>query len=1279
MSLKEEALQPAAPSRPLARIENQLLRLLTLDLETVLYLTIFAVAVISRFWDLGARVMSHDESLHVRYSWNLYRGEGFAHTPLMHGPLLFHMTALNYLLFGDNDFTGRIYAAVVGIIVVMLPLLLRKWLGKVGALAASVMLLISPMILFHSRYIREDMPAILGAMIMVIAIWHYIESRQFRWLMWLTLGFAILYASKEVSFIYVAIFGSFLTMYFISRLLDVHWDSPLLRSLFAWTVVAGMILVFLLVSFQLLNALGVFEPILGPAPTPPPIVEESEDAPATEAVEAPRTPAERVTQVGIGLVALAAASIAAVVMLGQWRNLRRFPELDVMIVLGSLILPMLSPLVIHALGWDPTDETTVGIQRSASIAVPMFVLSALVGMLWGMNPPQKRLVTMPRSVLADTDDIAEPVPPDVDMVPVEVDPDATDWVQAFFTSRWVPIGFLFWGFFLFFFTSMFTNGSGLATGVVGSLGYWLAQQEVKRGNQPWYYYILLTVPVYEFLPAVLSLVAGVIGLRALRRRTSRRDEVDEAAAETDSTGETDSQIAPPPRKPVLDLDAPIHFPVWLFTGYWIIMNYAAYSIAGEKMPWLTTHLTIPMILLGAWVVARMIDRLEWRRFTQDYAWVLLLLLPIFATSFLRVAGPVCGFGVQRQEALHAQLSPLRGEVQALTAELDALPGEAGPFSDARRELLLQRALREAQIQFLVLRGAAWLPCNTIIPQRFHATPFAGPTIDALSTTSAWLAAVMVLVAAVAAMLYVGRGIPFEQVRRLAGAGIVLWLALLTVRTAYVAAYINYDYATEYMVYAHSSGAVKDVLERIEDLSLKTTDGMGIRVAYDNKVSWPYSWYLRDFYNAVYYGDQPSRGLIGDAPVVLAGPDNWSKVEPLLGDRYYQFEYIRMWWPMQDYFDLRGEDFENFFTDPGLQRGVWDIFYRREYTSYAEAVTDYRASQPSYALSDWPVAERMRFYVRKDLVAQVWEYGVAASEIAAATDPYAEGMRQAFPDLTFGSGVLNQPHGIDLGPDGLLYVADSGNHRIAVFDREGNFVGAFGQFGEAPAPDVLNEPWDVAVGQDDTVWVADTWNHRIVKYTTDGEYVNNWGFEGPGVNDPLAFWGPRGIEVDDQGLIYVSDTGNKRIQVFDSEGFFVQQIGTGGALEGEVDEPSGLEIGPDGLLYVADTWNQRVNVFSPTNGGFVRMWYVDAWFSQTNERPYIDVDSNGNVYITDPEAFRVIVFDSTGQYLYSFGDYTTIGLAGSVVVDDEGNVFVVDTANGTIQRYNTNTMVVPPQP
>src|SRR5215470_8182512 len=157
-----------------------------LNWELIFYTVLFVVAVLTRFVNLGDRVMSHDESLHTNYSFGLWQTGKFEHTPLMHGPVLFHATALMYLLFGPSDFTARLYPAILGIIMVLMPrLLFSRWLGKFGAMVASVLLFISPMVLFHNRYIREDTPSIFFTLLMVYAIFAYVDAvnpRRLRYL-----------------------------------------------------------------------------------------------------------------------------------------------------------------------------------------------------------------------------------------------------------------------------------------------------------------------------------------------------------------------------------------------------------------------------------------------------------------------------------------------------------------------------------------------------------------------------------------------------------------------------------------------------------------------------------------------------------------------------------------------------------------------------------------------------------------------------------------------------------------------------------------------------------------------------------------------------------------------------------------------------------------------------------------------------------------------------------------------------------------------------------------
>src|SRR6476661_6384429 len=74
-----------------------------ITVENALWLTIFAIAIFSRFYDIGDRALHHDESLHSVYSRNLYTGIGYTHDPMMHGPLQFHLIAAMYWLFGANE------------------------------------------------------------------------------------------------------------------------------------------------------------------------------------------------------------------------------------------------------------------------------------------------------------------------------------------------------------------------------------------------------------------------------------------------------------------------------------------------------------------------------------------------------------------------------------------------------------------------------------------------------------------------------------------------------------------------------------------------------------------------------------------------------------------------------------------------------------------------------------------------------------------------------------------------------------------------------------------------------------------------------------------------------------------------------------------------------------------------------------------------------------------------------------------------------------------------
>jgi DNA-binding beta-propeller fold protein YncE len=488
--------------------------------------------------------------------------------------------------------------------------------------------------------------------------------------------------------------------------------------------------------------------------------------------------------------------------------------------------------------------------------------------------------------------------------------------------------------------------------------------------------------------------------------------------------------------------------------------------------------------------------------------------------------------------------------------------------------------------------------------------------------------------------------------------------------------------------------------------------MGAALAYDASapdtgVSWPFVWYLRDFTNQRAF-DQPTRSL-RDSVVVIVDQKNFDKIEPALGPGYYRMDYIRMWWPMQDYFNLvsdrdpsipfdenypckgalgffrlfKSRDYSRVchaLGDPGIRAGILQIWLNRDYTRYSQAL-----GRTDLTLTTWNPADQMRLYIRKDVASQIWNYGIGPS-LSETTDDPTEGKTVVLSaDLMLGLDspnrvALNAPRQIAFAQDGTFYVADSRNHRILHLDLDGRVLHEWGSFADGantPAPPgTFNEPWGAAVGPDGSVYAADTWNHRIQKFTSTGQFVTMWGVFGQGETE-YSFYGPRGLAVDGQGHVYVADTGNKRIAVFDADGKFLAEFGSAGFDPGQFDEPVAVAVDDEGMVYVTDTWNQRVQTFFPSEDGMrfipAKQWDVYGWFGQSTEnKPFIAVNDRGHVFITDPEGYRVMEFDGDGQLLRVWGDLgdspAGFGLAAGIAIDPDGHVWVTDAAYNRIMRF-----------
>jgi len=157
---------------------------------------------------------------------------------------------------------------------------------------------------------------------------------------------------------------------------------------------------------------------------------------------------------------------------------------------------------------------------------------------------------------------------------------------AWLGGVWLACAAIFYFIWLTLYTTFYTNWAGAFSGIWQGMGYWIAQQDVARGNQPWYYYFV-GLSVYELLPVLFGLLAAAY--------FARRGDI---------------------------------FGLVLTT--WAGLTFLAYTVASEKMPWLLVHVTLPFILLTGKFLGELAEQVPWRRAAMQ-GHLVLPLLPALAT------------------------------------------------------------------------------------------------------------------------------------------------------------------------------------------------------------------------------------------------------------------------------------------------------------------------------------------------------------------------------------------------------------------------------------------------------------------------------------------------------------------------------------------------------------------------------------------------------------------------------------------------------------------------
>ena len=236
--------------------------------------------------------------------------------------------------------------------------------------------------------------------------------------------------------------------------------------------------------------------------------------------------------------------------------------------------------------------------------------------------------------------------------------------------------------------------------------------------------------------------------------------------------------------------------------------------------------------------------------------------------------------------------------------------------------------------------------------------------------------------------------------------------------------------------------------------------------------------------------------------------------------------------------------------------------------------------------------------------------------------------------SFGGGLFIWPHGIDLDPDGNVWVtgavaadrtpAGTRGHQVIKFSPSGEVLMTLGTPGvPGDGPKSFNSPSDVVVADNGDIFVADghalEGNNRVVKFSPDGTFIKAWGETGYG---PGQFRQLHAIAIDSRGRVFVADRFNSRIQIFDQDGNF-QAIWT------QFGRPSGITFDDNDRIFVADSesddeqnpgWEMGIRI-GDAQTGWVQEFIPNPWGDPRNTAgsgaEFVAVDGEGNLYGGEP--------------------------------------------------------------
>jgi DNA-binding beta-propeller fold protein YncE len=264
------------------------------------------------------------------------------------------------------------------------------------------------------------------------------------------------------------------------------------------------------------------------------------------------------------------------------------------------------------------------------------------------------------------------------------------------------------------------------------------------------------------------------------------------------------------------------------------------------------------------------------------------------------------------------------------------------------------------------------------------------------------------------------------------------------------------------------------------------------------------------------------------------------------------------------------------------------------------------------------------------------------------------------------GQLKKPMGVTAA-NNKIYVSDTGNQRIEIFDSRGQFISTFGKQGTGKGE--FQFPYGIAVDPSNNIYVADMRSGTVQVFNPQGEFVKYFGEDKP---EQGVFKSPTGLYLRD-GKLYVAELAPPSIKVFDiASGQKVLEFGKSGKEPGQLSAPNGVTVTSDAII-VSDSVNENIQVFSPTGEFQSKMdGAIEGKNAKTLTSRGVGVDGRGVIYGVSMMGNYIAGFSTKGDYLWTFGQQGAeddkFFLPNGLFVDNQGRIYVTDQGNSKVSVW-----------